>query len=134
MCGVCRMAEALVAQERHDYQQQLRAMELAQLEDLMRGPALSVQQQGYERSSSGGGGGNSASAATTATTDATAVGAVDSECSVGGGSSVQHKTSAALTEAEQEEVKRRSFATITQVSTLCSCYALFLYYIYSSPS
>ena len=111
------MAEALVAQERHDYQQQLRAMELAQLEDLMRGPALSVQQQGYERSSSGGGG-NSASAATTATTDATAVGAVDSECSVGGGSSVQHKTSAALTEAEQEEVKRRSFATITQVAIM----------------
>ena len=118
------MAEALVAQERHDYQQQLRAMELAQLEDLMRGPALSVQQQGYERSS----------AATTATTDATAVGAVEGECSVGGDSSVQDKTSAALTEAEQEEVKRRSFATITQVSSVYSCYVLFLNYIYSSLS
>ena len=132
MCGVCRMAEALVAQERHDYQQQLRAMELAQLEDLMRGPALSVQQQGYERSS--GGCGNSASAATTATADATTVEAVEGECSVGGVSSVQDRASVALTEAEQEEVKRRSFATITQVSSVYSCYALFLYYIYSSPS
>ena len=133
MCGVCRMAEALVAQERHDYQQQLRAMELAQLEDLMRGPALSVQQQGYERSSSGGCG-NSASAATTATADATTVEAVEGECSVGGGSSVQHRAGVALTEAEQEEVKRRSFATITQVSSVYSYYALFLYYIYSSAS
>jgi hypothetical protein len=38
-----RVAEALLAQERHDYQRKLRDMELAQLEDLMRGPALSVQ-------------------------------------------------------------------------------------------
>jgi hypothetical protein len=40
------MAEALLAQERHDYEQKLRDMELAQLQDLMRGPALSVQSGG----------------------------------------------------------------------------------------
>jgi hypothetical protein len=40
---VHRVAEALLAQERHDYQRKVRDMELAQLEDLMRGPALSVQ-------------------------------------------------------------------------------------------
>lgn len=46
------MAEALLAQERHDYQRKLRDMELAQLEDLMRGPALSVQ-AGYAGDSAG---------------------------------------------------------------------------------
>jgi hypothetical protein len=35
-----RLAEALLAQERHDYEQKLRDMELAQLQDLMRGPAI----------------------------------------------------------------------------------------------
>ena len=36
------IAEALQAQERFDYQRQIRDMELAQLEELLRGPALSV--------------------------------------------------------------------------------------------
>jgi hypothetical protein len=52
------MAEALLAQERHDYEQKLRDMELAQLQDLMRGPALSVQSGG----GSVGGGGSAGSA------------------------------------------------------------------------
>jgi hypothetical protein len=51
------MAEALLAQERHDYEQKLRDMELAQLQDLMRGPALSVQSGGGSIGSGGSGGG-----------------------------------------------------------------------------
>lgn len=42
------MAQALQAQERHDYQRLLREMELAQLEDLMRGPALSVTSENLQ--------------------------------------------------------------------------------------
>jgi len=49
------MAEALLAQEHHDYLMQIREMELLQLDELHHGPAVAEDRGGGAGSGSGGG-------------------------------------------------------------------------------